>query len=66
MNGRQLAEEALRLKPGLRILFTTGYMRNAIVHNGTLDPNVDLIGKPFTFGGLARKLRQVLDKEGTP
>ncbi|RYY84815.1 MAG: response regulator, partial [Comamonadaceae bacterium] len=48
VNGRKLADEALRRRPGLRVLFTTGYTRNAVVHNGVLDAGVLLIGKPFT------------------
>jgi CheY-like chemotaxis protein len=60
MNGRQLAETALRRRPDLKILFTSGYARNAIVHHGRLDPGVQLITKPFTFSGLAVKLQQVL------
>ncbi len=61
MNGRQLADEARRRRPDLKVLFTSGYARNAIVHHGRLDPGVQLITKPFTFAGLAAKLRQVLD-----
>ena len=61
MNGRQLADAARQLSPQLKALFTTGYARNAIVHNGRLDPGVELIGKPFTSEQLARKVRQVLD-----
>lgn len=62
LNGRQVADRALRLHPNLKILFTTGYTRNAIVHNGQLDQGVDLISKPFTFAGLAAKVREVLDR----
>lgn len=61
MNGRQLADEAQALRPGLKMLFTTGYTRNAIVHNGKLDPGVALISKPFTYNQLAAKIRAVLD-----
>ena len=61
MNGRQLADEARRRRPDLKVLFTSGYARNAIVHHGRLDPGVQLITKPFTFAGLAAKFRQVLD-----
>jgi len=50
----------LRRLPGLRVLFT-GYMPNAVVHGGVLDPGVNFIGKPFTFEQLAAKLRAVLD-----
>jgi CheY-like chemotaxis protein len=61
MNGRQLADEARRRRPELKVLYATGYARNAIVHQGRLDPGVDLIAKPFTFAALARKIRQVID-----
>jgi PAS domain S-box-containing protein len=61
VNGRQLADEARRRRPGLKVLFTSGYAQNAIVHHGRLDPGVQLITKPFTFTDLALKLRQVLD-----
>ncbi|HEY3784165.1 MAG TPA: PAS domain S-box protein [Steroidobacteraceae bacterium] len=60
MNGRQLADEARRLQPNLPVLFTTAYARNAIVHQGRLDPGVNLLLKPYTQLDLARKLRQVL------
>ena len=61
MNGRQLAHEALRRKPGLKVLFASGYPRNAIIHHGRLDPGVELIMKPFTYAELAAKVRRVLD-----
>lgn len=64
MNGRQLAEEAARRRPGLKVLFTTGYARNAIVHQGRLDAGVDLICKPFTFADLSEKVRAILDRRG--
>jgi CheY-like chemotaxis protein len=61
MTGRQLAD-TLRLKaPGLKVLYTTGYSRNAVVHNGVLDPGVAFLPKPFSVADLARKLRSVLD-----
>src|SRR6185437_16640235 len=62
MNGRQLAEEATRRKPGLKVLFTTGYTRNAIVHHGRLDAGVEMIGKPFSFNELGMKVRTLLDE----
>lgn len=62
VNGRKLADEARRRRPDLRVLFTTGYTRNAVVHNGVLDPGVELIGKPFTIEELAAKVREVLDQ----
>jgi signal transduction histidine kinase len=61
MTGRQLADEAERRHPGLKILYTTGYARNAIVHQGRLDPGVELIVKPFTSAALAARIRQLLD-----
>lgn len=60
MNGRQLAEQARNVQPDLRVLFTTAYARNAIVHHGRLDAGVDLLLKPYTQLDLARKVRQVL------
>jgi signal transduction histidine kinase/ActR/RegA family two-component response regulator len=61
MNGRTLAVEAAALRPALPVLFTTGYARNAIVHNGQLDPDVQFLAKPYTQRELAQKLRAVLD-----
>ena len=61
INGRQLAEQAVKMRPGLKVLFTTGYSRNAIVHHGRVDPGVNLIGKPFSFQELSTKIRSVLD-----
>lgn len=60
-SGRALADQAVTIRPDLRVLYTTGYSRNAIVHQGRLDPGVSLITKPFTFDQLARRLRDVLD-----
>jgi signal transduction histidine kinase len=64
MSGRQLADEAVLRRPGLKVLFTTGYTRNAIVHHGRLDPGVQMIGKPFTTAALATKVRDMLDRAG--
>ena len=64
MDGRHLADEARRRRPDLPVLFTTGYTRNAIVHNGQLDPGVSLITKPFTVATLADKLRAVFTRPG--
>ena len=59
MNGRMLPSEAAALRPALPVLFTTGYARNAIVHNGQLDPDVQFLAKPYTQQELAQKLRAV-------
>ena len=64
LNGRKLAHEAGKLRRNLPILFTTGYTRNAVVHNGVLDPGVAFLPKPFTVEQLARKVREVLDGLG--
>jgi PAS domain S-box-containing protein len=61
INGAQLVAAARELRPDLKILFTTGYARNAIVHQGRLDPGVELITKPFTRTQLAARIRDVLD-----
>jgi len=59
-DGRELATFAGRQRPGLKVLFTTGYARNAIIHHGRLDPDVALIAKPFSMAALAEKLRDIL------
>jgi PAS domain S-box-containing protein len=66
MNGRQLADEARRRQPTIKVLFTTAYARNAIVHGGRLDPGVELVTKPFTQAALGEKLRDILDAKSTP
>jgi PAS domain S-box-containing protein len=64
-NGRELVDTALRRRPGLKVLFTTGYARNAIVHQGRLDAGVELLTKPFTRAQLAVRVREVLDMPST-
>jgi PAS domain S-box-containing protein len=66
VNGRKLADAACRRWPHLKVLFTTGYSRNAVVHNGVLDAGVHLIGKPFTLEELATRVREVLDTPPQP
>ena len=61
INGKKLADEAVRRRPGLKVLFTTGYTANAVVHGGVLDTGVNFISKPFTLDQLAAKVRTVLD-----
>lgn len=62
-NGRKLAEEACSLHPSLRVLYMTGYSRNAIVHQGRLDPGVELLQKPLTRDDLAAAVRKMLDSK---
>jgi signal transduction histidine kinase/DNA-binding response OmpR family regulator len=66
MNGRQLAGAARDLNRKLKVLFTTGYARNAIVHDGRLDPGVQLITKPFSYAALSAKIRDMLDARAAP
>ena len=60
-NGRELANVLVKDRPDLVVLYMTGYTRNAIVHNGTLDPGVRLLSKPFTIEELGRELRAILE-----
>jgi PAS domain S-box-containing protein len=62
MSGRELADRALAIRRELRVLFTTGYPRDAIVHDGRVDPDVALLSKPFSFAELATKVRELLDR----
>ncbi len=62
MNGPKLAAEIRRLRPGIAVLYTSGYTENAIVHQGQVDEGTDLLNKPFSRSDLARKIRTVLDK----
>jgi two-component system NtrC family sensor kinase len=64
MNGRELTDAVGRLRPAIKILYMTGYTRNAIIHHGRLDPDIDLLTKPFTADALTRKVRRVLDGGG--
>jgi PAS domain S-box-containing protein len=61
MNGRQLAEAVLKRRGGVKVLYTSGYTDNVIVHEGHLDPGVTLLGKPYRKSDLAQKIREVLD-----
>jgi CheY-like chemotaxis protein len=65
-NGRQLANEALELRPDLKVLFMTGYSRNAIVHQGRLDPGVEVIQKPITQDAWAVRVRELFDRLPRP
>ena len=61
MNGRQLADEVLKTRPGLKVVYTSGYTENAIIHHGRLDSGVLLLAKPYRKSDLARILRKALD-----
>jgi DNA-binding NarL/FixJ family response regulator len=61
MNGRVLAEETTKRRPGIKVLFTSGYTENAIVHHGRLDPGVLLLAKPYRKADLARMIRIAID-----
>ena len=60
MNGRQLAEEILRIRPSSKVLFTSGYTESAILHHGRLDEGVLLLAKPYRKPELARMIRVAL------
>ena len=64
MTGRQLADRVAPLLPQTKIVYTTGYTRNAVVHNGVIDPGTNFLPKPFSLDQLAGMIRRVLDGEG--
>jgi CheY-like chemotaxis protein len=61
MNGRDLSQRARQLRPGLKVLFMSGYSRNAVVHQGRVDRDVQLIQKPVALSELAARIREMLD-----
>jgi CheY-like chemotaxis protein len=61
MNGRELARQLHNRQPGIKVLFMTGYSRNAIVHQGRLDHGVEVVQKPLTQADLSGRVRDVLD-----
>jgi signal transduction histidine kinase/CheY-like chemotaxis protein len=66
IGGKALADQLLSRRPGIKLLFMSGYTDSAIVHRGQLDPGVAFIQKPFTPGQLARKVRETLDAPAAP
>jgi signal transduction histidine kinase len=61
MDGRQLADEVAKRRPSLRVLYTSGYTEDAMLHHGRIDPGVGLLSKPYRKAELARRVREVLD-----
>ncbi|MDH4266316.1 MAG: response regulator [Deltaproteobacteria bacterium] len=66
ISGPELAKRLVVFHPEMKVLYMSGYADGAIVHHGVLDKGVNYIQKPFTFDGLARKVREVLDKNPRP
>jgi two-component system, cell cycle sensor histidine kinase and response regulator CckA len=64
MNGRELATKLAKVHPETRVLFTSGYAEDVIVHHGVLDKDIDFISKPYSLRSLAAKVRAVLKSEG--
>jgi two-component system cell cycle sensor histidine kinase/response regulator CckA len=66
MSGRQLADQLIHLHPKMKVLYMSGYTDNAVFHHGILGEGVNYIQKPFTIGGLMKKMREVLDRSSSP
>jgi CheY-like chemotaxis protein len=62
INGRELARRAQQIRPRIKILYMTGYSRNAVVHQGRLDEGVELLEKPISQAKLALRVREMLDR----
>ncbi|MFV3130843.1 response regulator [Niveispirillum sp. KHB5.9] len=63
MTGRQLVDRASAIRPQMKVIYTTGYTRNAVVHNGVIDPGTNFLPKPFSIDQLAGKILNVIDRE---
>ena len=62
INGRELGRRAQQIRPGIKILYMTGYSRNAVVHQGRLEEGVELLEKPISQAKLALRVRELLDR----
>jgi FixJ family two-component response regulator len=61
MNGRELADDVVKLRPGVPVLYMSGYPEAAMMDDGRLDPGITLLSKPYRPADLARAIRQALD-----
>jgi CheY-like chemotaxis protein len=66
MNGRELANTIIQRRPGLPVLYMSGYPEAAMMHDGRLDPDITLLSKPYRPADLAHAIRQVLDARERP
>jgi CheY-like chemotaxis protein len=62
MSGKAVADQATARRPELKVLFATGYSRDAVIHHGRIDPGVNLLQKPFTYEQVAGRIREILDR----
>ena len=66
MNGRQVADAAREVRPGLKVLFITGYAENAVLSHGHLDPGMQVVTKPFAMEALASRIRELIASSEAP
>jgi DNA-binding NtrC family response regulator len=66
MGGRELAKQLAMTRPDMKVLYTSGYTDDAISHYGVLEPELAFLEKPFTMTALARRVRELLDREQPP
>ena len=62
MNGKELKERLIQVRPAIKVLYMSGYTSNVIMHRGVLENNVHFMQKPFSIRGLTDKVRSVLDQ----